>query len=93
MKSRSFPQSRADDMAKKAFHLVFPQKLIKEPVMYLAARDNQLLLNIRRAKITAEAGEATVEFEGNLENIEKAEQTLRQKGVGVEPVLGDIVEG
>ena len=80
-------------MAKKAFHLYFPQKLIKEPIMFLAARDNHLLLNIRRAKITAEAGEATVELEGDLKDIEKAESVMKAKGVNVEPVLGDIVEG
>lgn len=80
-------------MAKKAFNLYFPQKTIKEPIMFLAARDNNLLLNIRRAKITADAGEATVELEGDLENIEKAEQMMKAKGVEVDPVLGDIVEG
>ena len=80
-------------MAKKAFHLYFPQKTIKEPIMFLAARDNNLLLNIRRAKITADAGEATVELEGDLKNIEKAEKAMKAKGVDVEPVLGNIVEG
>jgi L-aspartate semialdehyde sulfurtransferase ferredoxin len=80
-------------MAKKAFHLVFPQKLIKEPIMYLVARDNNLLLNIRRARISHEAGEATIELEGNQPDIDKAEKTLREKGVGVDPVTGDIVEG
>ena len=80
-------------MAKKSFHLIFPQKLIKEPIMYLAARDNGLLLNIRRAKITAQAGEATIEFEGPEENINQAEKMMRDKGVEVETVLGDIVEG
>ena len=80
-------------MAKKSFHLVFPQKLIKEPIMFLVARDNNLLLNIRRAKISAEAGEATIELEGSAADLEKAEKTLRQKGVGVDPVTGDIVEG
>ncbi len=80
-------------MSKKAFHLYFPQKLIKEPIMFLVARDNHLLLNIRRAKITPEVGEATIELEGDIKNIEKAEKALRDKGVNVEPVLGDIVEG
>lgn len=80
-------------MAKKVFHLIFPQKLIKEPIMYLAARDNQLLLNIRRAKISAEAGEATVELEGEEKNIANAEKQMIEKGVKVEPILGDIVEG
>ena len=80
-------------MAKKAFHLYFPQKLIKEPIMFVVSRDLNLLLNIRRAKITAEAGEATVELEGEVKNIDKAEKTFRDKGVKVESVLGDIVEG
>lgn len=80
-------------MAKKAFHLYFVQKLIKEPIMFLVARDNNLLLNIRRAKITAEAGEATIELEGEMKAIEKAEKELTAKGVKVETVLGDIVEG
>ena len=80
-------------MTKKAFHLIFPQKLIKEPIMFLVARDHGLLLNIRRAKITAEAGEATIELEGDAQKIDTAEKIFRDKGVKVETVLGDIVEG
>ena len=80
-------------MPKKAFRLVFLQKLIQEPIMFVVARDNNLLLNIRRAKITAEAGEATIELEGKLEDIQKAEKNFHAKGVEVEPLLGDIVEG
>lgn len=80
-------------MARKAYHLFFEQKLIKEPIMFLVARDHNLLLNIRRAKITAETGEATVELEGDEKQILKAEQAFRAKGVKVESVLGDILEG
>ncbi len=80
-------------MAKKSFKLYFPQKLIKEPVMFLVAKELDLLLNIRRAKITAEAGEATIELEGKAENIEKAEKIFKQKGVVVEAVPGNILEG
>ncbi|MDP3920046.1 MAG: NIL domain-containing protein [Candidatus Omnitrophota bacterium] len=80
-------------MAKRAFQLYFPQNLIKEPIMFLIARDLNLVLNVRRAKITAEAGEATIELEGNEEHIEQAEKEMKAKGVKVESVLGDIVEG
>ena len=80
-------------MAKKAFHLYFSQGLIKEPLMFVVARDHNLLLNIRRAKITAEFGEATVELEGAEKDINQAEKAFVQKGVKVESVLGDIVEG
>lgn len=79
-------------MAKKAFHLIFPQNLIREPVMFLVARDNHLVLSIRRAKITPTAGEATVELEGELDDLERAEKVFREKGVKVENVLGDVIE-
>lgn len=80
-------------MAKKALHLFFTPQQIKEPIMFVVARDLGLLLNIRRAKITAEVGEATIELEGSTEKIQEAEQAFRQKGVRIESVLGDIVEG
>lgn len=80
-------------MAKKAFHLYFQQKLIKEPIMFVVARDHNLLLNIRRAKITAEVGEATIELEGDPKDLERAEKAFKDKGVKIESVLGDIVEG
>ena len=79
-------------MAKKAFHLIFPQNLIQEPVMFLVARDYHLVLNIRRAKITPTVGEATVELEGKAEDLERAERVFRQKGVEVKSVLGDMIE-
>ncbi len=79
--------------AKKAFHLFFEQKLIKEPIMFEVAKEFDLVLNIRRAKITSEAGEATIELEGDESSLEKAQESFRERGVKVEPVLGDIVEG
>ncbi len=79
-------------MTKKAYTLFFPQNLIKEPIMYLVARDKDLILNIRRAKITSESGEATIELEGNEKNIIEAVAIFKKKGVKVEPVSGDIVE-
>lgn len=77
---------------KKSFHLIFPPNLIREPIMFLVARDNHLMLNIRRARITATAGEATIELEGKPEDIERAEHQFREKGVQVKNVVGDIVE-
>lgn len=79
-------------MAKKAFHLIFPQNLIREPIMFLVARDNHLVLSIRRARITDQAGEATVELEGDPKDLERAEKVFKEKGVKVENVLGDVIE-
>ncbi|MBA2124018.1 ferredoxin [bacterium Unc6] len=79
-------------MAKKMVHLVFPQRLIKKPVIYTMAKKYEVVPNIRRAKVTEKIGEVTLELSGTKENLEKGRRYLERQGVKVEPVVGDIVE-
>lgn len=79
-------------MAKKMVHLVFPQKLIKEPVIYTMAKKFAVIPNIRRAKITESIGEVTLELSGTKNNLEKAAKFLEKVGIKVESIVGDIVE-
>jgi len=79
-------------MAKKMVHLVFPQRLIKKPVIFSMAKKYEVMPNIRRANITETVGEVTLELSGTKENLEKARKYLERTGVKFEPVVGDIVE-
>jgi ABC-type methionine transport system ATPase subunit len=79
-------------MPKQMIHLVFPQKLIKKPVIFTMAKKFNVIPNIRRAKITDAIGEVTLELSATKENLEKAQKYLEKIGVKVEPVVGDIVE-
>jgi len=79
-------------MAKKMAHLVFPQKLIKKPVIFTMAKKYNVIPNIRRANITERAGEVTLELSGTRENLEKAGRYLERAGVRFEPIVGDIIE-
>lgn len=79
-------------MVKKTVTLIFPQHLIKEPVIYTVSKMYDLIPNIRRARVTETVGEVTLEFTGEEENLEKAIKYLEEKGVKVEPVVGDIIE-
>jgi ABC-type methionine transport system ATPase subunit len=79
-------------MAKKLVKLTFPQKLIKEPVIFTMAQKYDVMPNIRRAKITEKIGEVVLELEGGEENLKKGINYLKERGVIVEPVVGDIVE-
>lgn len=79
-------------MAKKMVHLIFPQKLIKKPVIYTMAKKYNVVPNIRRAKITEKVGEVTLELCGTKKDLEKARRYLEKTGVKFEPVVGDIVE-
>ena len=78
-------------MARKQVTLIFPQHLIKEPVIYMMSRECEIMPNIRRAKVTESVGEVTLELEGTEENLKKAVAFLEKKGVKVEPVVGDVV--
>ena len=79
-------------MAKKIVHLVFPQKLVKKPVIYTMAKKYNVIPNIRRAKVTETIGEMTLELSGTKEDLEKGRKYLERAGVKVEPLVGDIVE-
>ena len=78
-------------MARKQVTLFFPQHLIKEPVIYMMAKEFDVIPNIRRAKVTESVGEVTLELEGSDESLKKAVTFLEKKGVKVEPVVGDVV--
>ncbi|MCM8819445.1 MAG: NIL domain-containing protein [Candidatus Omnitrophica bacterium] len=79
-------------MAKQMVHLVFPQRLIKKPIIYTVAKKFNIIPNIRRANVTAAVGEVTLELSGTKKNLEKARKYLERKGIKVEPIFGDIIE-
>lgn len=77
---------------KKRIKLTFPQRLIKEPVIFTMAREYSVMPNIRRARVTETVGEMVLELEGTEENLEKGIKFLKEQGVDVELVEGDIIE-
>ncbi len=79
-------------MAKKIVKLIFPQKLIKEPVTFRMAKKFDVMPNIRRANVTETIGELVLDLEGKQENIQRGLKYLTKSGVKVEPIVGDIIE-
>ena len=77
---------------KKRVKLTFPQDLIKEPVIFTMAKQFNVVPNIRRARVTETVGEMVLELEGPDEDLEKGIQWLREKGIDIELVEGDIIE-
>lgn len=77
---------------KRRIKLTFPQHLIKEPVIFTMAKEYDVTPNIRRARVTETVGEMVLELDGADENLDKGIQYLRDSGVDVELVEGDIVE-
>lgn len=77
---------------KKRIKLTFPQHLIKEPVIFTMAKKYDIIPNIRRARVTETVGEMILELDGSDESVEKGIESLKQQGVAVELVEGDILE-
>ncbi len=77
---------------KKRVKLTFPQQLIKEPVIFTMAKQFNVMPNIRRARVTETVGEMILELEGDDANLEKGIHWLKEKGIEVELVEGDVIE-
>ena len=80
-------------MAKQRVKFTFPQELITLPIIYQVGKEFNVVTNIRRADVTEDRGWVVLEVEGNLEEIERSLEWVVAKGVRVDPVEGDVVEG
>lgn len=79
-------------MAKRIVKLTFPQDLVKEPLTFQMAKKYNILPNIRRAKVTETSGELVLELEGKEEDLDKGVEFLKNAGVIVESVVGNVLE-
>ena len=80
-------------MVKKQVMFTFPGKLIKEPIIFDLGRKFKIVPNIRRADVTESKGWVVLELEGEEKDIDKGIEWVISKGVRVDPVVGDIIEG
>jgi hypothetical protein len=81
------------EMTKKQVMFTFPSELIKEPIIYKLGQQFKVVTNIRRADVNGDKGWVVLELEGEKEDIERGIIWVTGKGVRVDPVVGDIVEG
>ncbi len=80
-------------MVKRQVMFTFPQELIREPIIYTLSHQFKVVTNIRRADISENKGWVVLELEGEEKEIEEGIAWVTSKGVRVDPVIGDIVEG
>jgi L-aspartate semialdehyde sulfurtransferase ferredoxin len=80
-------------MTKKQVMFTFPEKLIKEPIIFNLGRQFNVVTNVRRADVTESKGWVVLELEGAEKDIDNGVAWVTGKGVRVDPVVGDIIEG
>jgi len=79
-------------MIKQVLDLIFPQELIKEPVIHEMSKKFDVVFNLRRARVTDKVGEIVLVVEGEQAALDNAVAWLKNKGLKVEPVTHDTVE-
>jgi ABC-type methionine transport system ATPase subunit len=80
-------------MAKRQVMFTFPEDLVREPIIFNLGHQFKVVTNIRRADVSEDRGWMVLELEGEEEEIERGIAWVTGKGVRVDPVTGDIVEG
>lgn len=80
-------------MSKRQVMFTFPEVLIKEPIIHDLSRQFKVVTNIRRADITENRGWVMLELVGEDKDIDDGLSWVASKGIRVDPVVGDVVEG
>jgi ABC-type methionine transport system ATPase subunit len=80
-------------VTRRRVRLVFSRDLVTEPVIHTLGHRFEIVTNIRRADVTADEGWVVLELMGDADELERGISYLGERGVKVEPVEGDLVEG
>ncbi len=80
-------------MAVQRLRFTFPTDLIKEPVIYLIGQRFEVITNIRMADVDESTGWVILELEGDADEIARSVTWAESRGVRVDPITGDVIEG
>ncbi len=80
-------------MSVKRVRFTFPEALIKEPVIYLMGHEFRVITNVRMADVDENTGWVILELEGDADEIDRSLAWAQAKGVRIDPVTWDVVEG
>jgi len=72
--------------------LMYPPKLIKEPLIWQLSQKFPIVTNIRQCSVTDEIGIVSIELDGERTDIKAAIKWLEKIGVSVEPVEINVIE-
>lgn len=77
----------------KRLWLMFPTRLVTEPVIWELGQKFKVVTNIRQASVTEEIGVISLSLNGERDEIKSAIAWLEELGVKVEPVEINTIEG
>ena len=80
-------------VAIRRVRLTFEGDLITDPVIYQLGKDFDIVTNIRRAEVHTDVGWVILELDGAEAEIDMALAWAAGKGVRVDQLTGNVIEG
>ena len=77
---------------KARIYITYPEKLIKEPVIYQMGHKFKVVTNIRSASVSSGVGLIGLEIDGDSSEVEKSIKYLKDLGIIVKPIEQDVIE-
>jgi ABC-type methionine transport system ATPase subunit len=77
---------------KRRLWLMYPPKLITNPVIWELSKKFPVITNVRQASVTDEIGIVCLELDGKRDDIKSAITWLEKLGIKVEPVEINVIE-
>jgi len=74
------------------FWLMYPPKLITNPVIWELGHKFPVTTNVRQASVTDEIGIVCLELDGKRDDVKAAIAWLEKQGIKVEPVEINVIE-
>jgi len=78
---------------KQRLWLNFPSALVTEPVVWELGQKFKVVTNIRQASVTDELGIVSLSLSGERGEIKRSIDWLEKRGIKVEPVEINTIEG
>jgi ABC-type methionine transport system ATPase subunit len=91
-KKKSKPTSQSTPQQTRLW-LMYPPKLIKEPLIWKLGHKFPVVTNIRQCSVTDEIGVVCLELDGKRSDVKAAIKWLVKSGVSVEPVEISAIAG
>jgi ABC-type methionine transport system ATPase subunit len=89
---KKITKTKSSSPTQRRLWLMFPPKLIKQPLIWKLGQKFKVVTNIRQASVTDEIGVVCLELDGPRDEVKAAIKWLEKVGVSVEPVEISVVE-
>jgi len=78
---------------KQRVYLTFLKDTVREPLIWKAGHEFDVITNIRTAEVKEDMGLVGLEIEGAQDVVEQALAWFKAQGVRVEPIEKNVIEG